>query len=116
MIDEMISFWVRVVLVVQLMFSCVGTSLVTYNQNLGIKNWRNIAGTILWAMAYWAKSGLIVIAIIYGPEKHHWVLQYTTLAIVVFAAGDLGLYFLMASYWVAFRQQKGEVTIGEIDG
>jgi predicted lysophospholipase L1 biosynthesis ABC-type transport system permease subunit len=89
------------VLVLQLVFSSTATSYVglrrAIRQGFSARTW----GAILWGAAYWFKSALIAIAIIYGPERNHWTILYAALAGITFAIGDIGLLLL----WTRLRAQ-----------
>jgi hypothetical protein len=86
----------RVLLGLQLLFSCVMITWVTYLQHRHDSNPKQVVGAILWGVAYWLKSVLIVLAVVYGPERYHWVTSYSLFGLAVFAIGDTGLAFLFA--------------------
>ena len=83
-------------LVAQLLFSSSATSYVGYlRERLSPR--KQVWGAILWGTSYWLKSALIAVAIIYGPEKHHWVVPYALAGGATFAIGDAGLLLLWST-------------------
>jgi len=93
--DEMLmGMTLRVLLGLQLLVSCVLITWITYLQHRHDSSPKQVVGAILWGLAYWLKSVLIVLSVIYGPERHHWVVPYALFGLAVFAIGDTGLAFL----------------------
>lgn len=78
----------------QLVYSCIVATWVTYLQNRHRKDSKTIVGASMWTAAYWLKSAIIAAAIVYGPERNHWVMLYAILAAGIYAIGDVGLLFL----------------------
>lgn len=90
----------------QLLFSASSTFYVTLRREQLSSQSRKL-GAICWGISYVGKSALIAVAIIYGPEKNHWVALYAVLAMGIFGIGDAGLLLL----WSETRLSKGERSL-----
>jgi hypothetical protein len=103
-----LNIWTKILpwlLLAQLIFSSSATSYVGYfrEKQLG-KRYGTPLGASLWGVSYWAKSALIAVAIIYGPERGHWVELYAIIGALAFGIGDLGLVLM----WSRHQEMGGQ--------
>lgn len=91
------------VLTAQLIYSSSATFAVTV-QRERLASRRRKLGAALWGTSYVTKSALIAMAILWAPEKNHWVVLYALLGMAIFGIGDAGLLLL----WSEERSPKGE--------
>jgi hypothetical protein len=79
--------------------------IVTYRQHKKDAVPKRVVGAVLHTSCYWLKSALIAVAIIYGPEKHQWIVIYGLLAWFIYLIGDAGLYLLSTT-----KEGSGDVA------